>query len=132
MIKVLDLQERSTWLPSIKEELKEHIELLDMPSELIINRIINGNLVVYNVNDELVALCYQFLSGNELVFFIYYTFGKNVRNNLLEIVKHVKTDLRCDRLEFFCCSNAHARFYEAIFNSSKKVLKKEYYYRLKL
>jgi len=138
-LNALQLQEQKSFL---LEQLKKYESISYLTPELLLNQVIRGELTVFNVNNELLALCKRFISGNDYVFFVscafstlsngFFGFRTLVRNHFSEICSYIKQDLGCDRLEFMCVGNAHAQMYKTILNKCDGNFKHEHYFKMVL
>lgn len=142
MIKQLNALEIKECKKSLLEELKKYESILYSTPDLILNQVIRGDLALFNVGDEMLALCHRFVSGNDYVFFVtfaysinnpgFFTFRHLVKKYFKEISEYIRHDLGCDRLEFRCVGNAHTGMYRKILSESCSQIRQDYYFNLNL
>lgn len=132
MIEILQPNQPTThkWLNPLTEKLNQHNERFGKPVDLIVNQIIRGEYVVFNVNNELQVVGFTYNNGNVRTFFIFFCVGRNVKNNLLEMLTYCKENLGHAAVDFMADTSKHVRFYESILKQYK--MQKSYSFNLTL
>jgi Lhr-like helicase len=132
MIEILHPNQPTThkWLNPLIEQLKTHENRFNKPVDLIINQIIRGEYVVFNVNNEVQIVGFTYNNGNVRTFFIYFCVGRNVKDNLLEMLAYCKENLGHSEVEFMAQTEKHVRLYESILRRYKT--RKSYNFNLTL
>ena len=68
-----------TWLPILIDGLKKNEDGLGMSTELVIDKILRHEYVVFNVNDELQVIGYTYNHGIRRVLYLFWMEGKNLK-----------------------------------------------------
>lgn len=88
---------------------------IDFYPELIIDKILRNEYVLFSINDQLRVIGFVFNNGVTRTFFIYWLDGKNIEANLTEMIDYVHHDLVCSAIELHSNTPAHHRLYRKLF-----------------
>jgi len=106
---------QNEWLPDLKDQLDQCRPLLTTTPEIIIDKVLRNEYVIFSVNDELRVVGFVFNSGIVRTFFIYWLHGVNIEGNLAEMLEYTKTQLSCASVELQSVTPAHHRLYRKLF-----------------
>lgn len=117
MIEILqpNTPQQAKSINDLKDKLHLCRHLLTSTPELIIDKILRNEYVLFSINDQLRVIGFVFNNGVTRTFFIYWLDGKNIEANLTEMIDYVHHDLVCSAIELHSNTPAHHRLYRKLF-----------------